>query len=528
MRLQPETAKLRQFGARRLLIALSASMAAIACEPEPNDVEVGMLLDRACTVTAASTPAPRSDQCGTVTASYSCYRGYSELLSLDSREPLSESDLDVLRQWAGTDQARTGEASLQDATRNLSLPGEDRVFDHYQSLRSAPPCPVSCPSTPWPVEQRTDAVCIKSSNLGQLANRISGVWTDGTSADICLSREVVARVYADCARHWLLNGDAELAQQDIQCLASGAEAGDQVTGSLVCPGGFRGGQAVIGAQFTDTALELAIESWRTASDWGRVFGAQASLVAQQRLQAHTVQCLSSAQSLERLSRIRPSSAGDTIRLSLRQRALNALGHYAGEIDGRYGPATSQAVRSFQREVGYDETGVLTPRQTVLLICHAAQTARDSKIQNTLGIMYSLGLGVEQNTDLALEWLDMAARRDDMDAYFNLAIIYGTGAVLGSYRLCGIIENTDLADAHLAAAARLGHPIAQQWRSSRDYQATDNSSWRWQRIRVELVRAAETQGDVLLQFWQRDHIDPTYLEEISQPCLSAEVLGGRAP
>lgn len=90
-----------------------------------------------------------------------------------------------------------------------------------------------------------------------------------------------------------------------------------------------------------------------------------------------------------------------IRLALRQRALTALGYHSGPVDGYYGPETREAVRGFQRELGFDETGALTPRQTTLLICHAAQTARETSVQNTLGIMYATGLGVEQNTDWLL-------------------------------------------------------------------------------------------------------------------------------
>lgn len=510
-------------------IIILASYALAACRQGPTDMDIGQRLDQACMVTAAAME-PRSPQpCGTESVSYACYRGYSELLSPDGRQRLSPTDVAALRRWVQNDGDPNRSVALDEVTRTLSVAGEDRVFRHYETVVRTLPCPTSCPQLPWAAQQRGDSICIQGggpASSGMLAR--SPADPVSLSGSICLSREIVGRVYADCARHWLLKGDAELARQDVQCLTDGAFAGDWTGADRACPGGYRGGQATIGLQPTDTALESAIESWRIASDWGRLFGAQAALVAQQRLQAHTVQCISSASSLERLSRIQPGSAGDTIRLSIRQRALSALGHYGEEIDGRYGPVTTRAVRSFQRELGYDETGVLSPRQTVLLMCHAAQTARDSHIQNTLGIMYAVGLGVEQNTDLALEWLDLAARRGDGDAYFNLAVIYGTGAVLGSYRLCGIIENTDLADAHLAAAARLGHPVAREWRAARAYQASGSSAQRWRHISGELARSAEARGDVLFQTWEQDHIDRAYLEQISLPCLSAEVLRGETP
>ncbi|QAS52362.1 N-acetylmuramoyl-L-alanine amidase [Halobacillus litoralis] len=43
-----------------------------------------------------------------------------------------------------------------------------------------------------------------------------------------------------------------------------------------------------------------------------------------------------------------------------QRDLKELGHYKGELDGSYGPATEDAVKSFQKEQGIKEDGIFGP------------------------------------------------------------------------------------------------------------------------------------------------------------------------
>ncbi|MGY6662765.1 MAG: tetratricopeptide repeat protein [Glycocaulis sp.] len=339
----------------------------------------------------------------------------------------------------------------------------------------------------------------------------------------CMSRENAARLYAEGARYWLLLGDAELARSDVQCVWDAEFDG-------FCPGGYRDGYTYLrhgSFEPAPTALDLAMQNWRRASDWGRIFGAQASLMAQRRLQAHTVQCQSSldGSSLRRISRFGPDGIGEVIRLSLRQRALASLGYHSGAVDGYYGPETREAVRGFQRELGFDETGALTPRQTTLLICHAAQTAREASVQNTLGIMYATGLGVEQNTDLALEWLETAARRNDPDAYFNLAIIYGTGAVLGSYNLCGIIENFERAESYLAEAARLGHPVARRWRASPEYNRLPSPRARWQTISERIRSAAIEGGGFFYLEWEDRNVRLPDIDLLPPGCLEAERFQG---
>lgn len=208
-------------------------------------------------------------------------------------------------------------------------------------------------------------------------------------------------------------------------------------------------------------IERAREAWDEALSIGSsIGGAQASLVAHRRLQAAILErsCPTSQRSLERIAYgfSQTEDDGDIIDLDLRQRALAALGYYTGPVDGEYGPMTRRSVRDFQGDMGFDQTGALTPAQTVTLACHAALTARDTDAQNLLGIMFATGLGLEQNIDTALEWLEEAAERGHGGANFNLALIYGTGTVQGSYRLCGIVESPERADSYLRRAADLGH------------------------------------------------------------------------
>lgn len=366
------------------------------------------------------------------------------------------------------------------------------------------------PRAPWPYvrqEGEPRPICVRGIGYGE----------------VCTTREQAARLYNDGARYWLLRGDAELATVDLQLGTDWVDVRAPRQGSQAQ------GRDEDYYAYDSSSVRLAMEYWNFSIDWGRPFGAQSALMAQRRLQAHMVQCESSpdGESLARISRRGPEETGDVISLELRQAALAALGYYAAPVDGHYGPVTRDAVRGFQRELGYDETGSLTPRQTTLLICHAAQTARDPHLQNALGIMYATGLGVGRNADLALEWFETAARRDDADAFFNLALIYGTGAVLGSYRLCGIIENPERADAYLRDAAALGHPVAERWRAHPEFRRHPTAESRWIAISNRLEEAAaEGEGTFYLEW--RSHIDVDRFASADLACLEPEGGTAREP
>ena len=206
-------------------------------------------------------------------------------------------------------------------------------------------------------------------------------------------------------------------------------------------------------------LKAAREFWLQAIDYGKLVGAQTALTAQKRLQTRTLTCNFTRESLKAISRDYEARKGDLVQVKVIQQALRALGHYEGPISGKAGPATRAAIRKFQREMEFDETDALSPLQTVYLICNAAETARDLGSQNALGIMYAAGLGVEQNVDLALEWLRAASNRGYANSTFNLALLYGSGIVLNSYRLCDMPRSPEQADQYLREAAGRGHSRA---------------------------------------------------------------------
>ena len=255
------------------------------------------------------------------------------------------------------------------------------------------------------------------------------------------------------------------------------------------------------AYFVVNQVDQAQRHWQEALDLGAT---QASVTAQLRLQSAVLErsCPTSLASLGRIAYGFETTAdgGEVIDLWMRQQALSALGYYTGEPDGSYGPITRRAVRDFQSDMGYDQTGALTASETVSLMCHSALTARDPASQNHLGVMFATGLGVRQNVDMALEWLERAASRGHDGANYNLAIIYGTGTVRGSWRLCGVVESPERADSYLRRAAELGHPRAQYLRESRNFGGP--ASRRWRLIRERLNAEAEEAEDRFYMAWLR--------------------------
>jgi len=202
---------------------------------------------------------------------------------------------------------------------------------------------------------------------------------------------------------------------------------------------------------------------------GRNYYAQAARVASERLRALTLTCQYTERSLQRIDIASPDY--DLIDLRIRQQALQALGYYTGDIDGAYGPGTRGAVRQFQRTLGFDETDALSPLQTVSLVCNAAENKGDAASQNALGVMYALGLGVRQNTDLALDWLRRAADQGYGEAYYNLALIFGSERIASSYRLCDVPEDQARAEEYWRQAGRLGVAEAERsWKAFRESRA----------------------------------------------------------
>lgn len=230
-------------------------------------------------------------------------------------------------------------------------------------------------------------------------------------------------------------------------------------------------------------MRTARDLWQRAISAGRRYGAQASITAQKRIQSHTLTCHPRRDALKRISREYEQLQGDLIDMRAIQQALHALGHYDGPTNGALGPLTRAAIRKFQREMAFDETDALSPIQTVYVICNAAQIARDPSSQNILGILYATGLGVRLNVDLALEWLRTSSGRRYDKATYHLAVIFGTGIVLNSYRLCDIAQNVEQADQYLREAASQGNGDAiAAWRKH----GHKSPEARWRAIEDELL------------------------------------------
>ncbi len=230
-------------------------------------------------------------------------------------------------------------------------------------------------------------------------------------------------------------------------------------------------------------IEGARACWRMAIDLTETdpTGAPAAMTAQQRLQNNASTCRWTPESLARISRDYKARSGDMLHVRVLQQALGVLGHYEGPKDGQLSPMTRAAIRKFQRQREEDETDALSPLQMTLLICNAAEITSDPLSENTLGIMYAAGLGVSQDIDQALQWLKDAANRQQPEAAYNLAILYGTGVILNSYRLCDMQRSPEYADKYLQQAAGLGHPRA---RALLDFYSKFDARERWALIELK--------------------------------------------
>src|SRR6266542_3146236 len=92
----------------------------------------------------------------------------------------------------------------------------------------------------------------------------------------------------------------------------------------------------------------------------------------------------------------------------------------------------------------------------------AAHAGDPHCQNLVGYSYDLGLGIEKNIQLALFWYKHAAKNNDQEGLFNLALHYDKAQyILGmAYRDGeGVRINLRHARIWLGKAARQGHKKA---------------------------------------------------------------------
>lgn len=231
----------------------------------------------------------------------------------------------------------------------------------------------------------------------------------------------------------------------------------------------------------------ALDKARVFYDWtialGRPVGAPVARQAATRLQFLNLTCDYSEESLARIARDNEfNMLGGRISMSQRQRALRALAHYTADVDGQHSQATRDAVQRFQSTLWFPETGVLSSEQAVLLVCGAAEIGNDPASQNLLGTMYAVGLGVRQNTDKALQWLNEAARQGSADAFWNLALLFGTQTTESSVLVCDADLSPERADSFLREAYEAGHPAAVQ--AAEQYGELDPET-RWARISSDL-------------------------------------------
>jgi len=171
--------------------------------------------------------------------------------------------------------------------------------------------------------------------------------------------------------------------------------------------------------------------------------------------------------LEEIKMAEALKAVSDIDVELIQRALNALGFRAGVIDNALGPSTRAAIRRFQastvaRDTSMSDkekddvvTGVLTPRQTVRLFKDASK-AEHPMSQYVYGIMHVRGIGVEQNGQEAVKWLEKAAADHDLAiAHYALGVVFRDGTT----GLNEVSPNESKSAFHLAQASALGYKPA---------------------------------------------------------------------
>ncbi len=116
---------------------------------------------------------------------------------------------------------------------------------------------------------------------------------------------------------------------------------------------------------------------------------------------------------------------DQLPLIVLQYALKAIGSYGNRVDGLAGPATTAALKGFQRNLGAPADGTLSSSQTVTLIQMAAARGQ-AESQNTLGMMLASGIGLPRNDEAAAEWFRRSAGQGNPFGTYNLGVMYRDG------------------------------------------------------------------------------------------------------
>ena len=90
-------------------------------------------------------------------------------------------------------------------------------------------------------------------------------------------------------------------------------------------------------------------------------------------------------------------------------------------------------------------------------------------------------------------------------------------MLGSYRLCGLVENPERADAYLRDAATLGHDMARRWRANREFVRFSSAQDRWVTIKHRLVESAMERESAFFLEWT-DRINLAGIQNLQPGCL----------
>ncbi|WP_299132072.1 caspase family protein [uncultured Amaricoccus sp.] len=133
-----------------------------------------------------------------------------------------------------------------------------------------------------------------------------------------------------------------------------------------------------------------------------------------------------------------------------QYALSALGYYRGAADGKFGPASREAARRYQRALGGPADGVLTGAQVVSLLAAGAE-AGDANSQVAYGMLLARGAGLPRDDAAAADWFRKAADAGNGPGQYNLGLLYLGGR--------GVAADESLARALLGQAAENGVPAA---------------------------------------------------------------------
>jgi TPR repeat protein len=170
--------------------------------------------------------------------------------------------------------------------------------------------------------------------------------------------------------------------------------------------------------------------------------------------------------LEEIRMAEARKAVSDIDVELIQRSLAALGFRPGKVDNKLGPSTREAIRRFQystvaRDLDLSEadkqavvTGVLTPKQTVTLFKEAAEVEHPMS-EYVYGIMHVRGIGVPQDGQAAVNWLEKAADHDLAIAHYALGVVFRDGTT----GLNEVSPDERKSAYHFAQAAALGYKPA---------------------------------------------------------------------